>query len=124
MSACIVGIGTDIVDVERIRRAMRSPRFIKRILRPEELPQCPTPEWVAGRWAAKEAVAKALGVHLKWHDVAILPDADGRPTVALRDGSLERAVRVHLSISHERTVAVAVVVAEALASRSDTISSG
>lgn len=121
MSARIVGVGTDIVDVERIGRAMRSPRFLPRILRADELRANPTPEWVAGRWAAKEAVAKALGLHLKWHDVAIVAEKDGKPSVVLHNQAARDELRIHLSISHERRMAVAVVVVEAVESDSDTI---
>jgi len=117
----ILGIGTDVVEIERIRAAMHSPRFLDRILRPDE--RCPreTAEWVAGRWAAKEAVAKALGVHLKWHDVAIVSAEDGKPTVVLSDAVNNMDLTVHLSISHERSVAVAMVVVETVDLKSDTI---
>jgi len=117
----ILGIGIDIVDIGRIRAAMRSPRFLSRILRPEEKPSCPSAEWVAGRWAAKEATAKALGIHLKWHDVAIESGSDGKPAVRLAEPLQRLDISIHLSISHERSYAVAMVVAESVEPNSDTI---
>ncbi len=58
----IVGLGIDIVEVARIAEAMKNPRFIERILTPIEREFCTTPQKVAGRWAAKEAIAKAVGL--------------------------------------------------------------
>jgi holo-[acyl-carrier protein] synthase len=116
-----LGIGVDIVDIERIRAAMRSPRFLTRILRPDETRPCPSAEWVAGRWAAKEATAKALGIHLKWHDVAIVSGPDGKPAVQLAKRAESQNLAIHLSISHERNCAVAMVVAESVERSSDTI---
>ncbi len=111
----IVGLGTDIVEIERIVVAMRNPRFVYRILTPRELAMCRTPQCVSGRWAAKEAIAKAIGLPLTWQQVEVLPDETGAPkvTVASRDFDPVR-LRIHVSISHERTHAVAVAVLERL----------
>lgn len=105
----IVGIGVDLVSVARIAEAMRKPGFLPRILTEAERAYAITPAQVAGRWAAKEAVAKALGTHLKWHDVVIENDADGKPTVQLAHAT---DLNLHVSISHERDMAVAFVVVE------------
>lgn len=121
MTSRILGIGTDVVEIKRIRSAMRSPRFLERILRPDERCKRETAHWVAGRWAAKEAAAKALGVHLKWHDVAIVSAEDGKPTVVLFDAVRNQGIKVHLSISHERSVAIAMVVVETVDLKSATI---
>lgn len=121
MRARILGIGTDIVEIARIRSAMASPRFLSRILTEAERRPNPSAEWVAGRWAAKEAVAKAAGIDLKWHDVEIGNDESGRPFALLRRNLELGPVAVHVSISHERGYAVAMVVVESADSESDTI---
>ncbi len=111
----IIGIGTDLVEIARIEEAMANPAFVKRILTPAEEQVCTTPERVAGRWAAKEALSKALPDLNNWHDVEILNDKDGRPVVTLADTvEIELGSRVIVSISHERSMASAVAIVEAL----------
>jgi len=105
-------IGTDIVEVARIERSMRRPGFLTRILTPEELIANPTPTWVAGRWAAKEAVAKCLDARPGWHDVTISTGPTGAPFVKVSDRFLEPGHRLHVSISHEKAFAVAVAILE------------
>lgn len=105
----IQGIGADVVQIERIRRAMRNPRFVKRILTQEERAYAGSPVFVAGRWAAKEAIAKAVGRPLSWQDVEVLPGEDGAPKVRWRNGW---SLRIFVSISHERSVAFAVAIWE------------
>jgi phosphopantetheine--protein transferase-like protein len=109
----IVGLGIDLVEIDRIRRAMENPRFIQRILTPLEREYAVTPFQVAGRWAAKEAVAKAIGLKLKWHQIEILPNEFGEPVAEVKspDYDLKR-MRLKISISHERTHAVAVAILE------------
>lgn len=106
----IQGLGIDVVEVARIERAMRRPRFLERILTPGERETELTPARVAGRWAAKEAAAKAIDLSLTWQDVEVLHDASGRPL--LKFATPLHGTRVHLSISHERGLAAAVVVVE------------
>jgi holo-[acyl-carrier protein] synthase len=119
----IVGIGTDIVDVWRLRRMDAGHRdsFIRKNLSPEEISLIPAsnPEpFLAGRYAAKEALAKALGSRsLGNASITILNDADGRPViedaerlVANRDP--RESYGFHLSISHSFDYAVAFVVIE------------
>lgn len=106
----IEGLGLDIVEVSRIAEAMQRDGFLERVLTPAERGLGLTPERVAGRWAAKEALAKALGMKLSWQDVEILNAPDGRPVVAVQ--GLGDDLRVHVSISHERGLAVATAIVE------------
>ncbi|MFN3683337.1 MAG: holo-ACP synthase [Fimbriimonadaceae bacterium] len=105
----IAGLGIDLVSVDRIRRAMANPRFTQRILTKRERGAGDlTAEHVAGRWSAKEAVSKCLGRPLRWHDVEVLPDANGAPRAFLREGLLPEGCAILLSITHERSMAAAV----------------
>jgi len=109
----IVGLGVDLIEVARIRRAMRDPRFLARILTAAERSDPMTPERVAGRWAAKEAVAKAVGVFLRWHDVEINNLPSGQPVATLVESAhLLEGQALHISISHVKGHAVAVAVLE------------
>ena len=109
----IVGLGIDIVEIERIRRAMQNPRFLERILTPAEREYCTSAQRVAGRWAAKEAVAKAVGLQLSWQDVEILPDETGEPRAKVDSRHLDPGrMKLKVSISHERKNAVAVATLE------------
>lgn len=102
-----------MVEIDRIARAMRRPRFLERVLTPLEREFCIKPQQVAGRWAAKEAVVKALGLPLSWHEVEILPDELGVPRAQVRSVHYDPSrLRINVSISHERTHAVAVAVLE------------
>lgn len=103
-------IGLDIVDVGRISQAMQNPRFIERILHPDERVCRLDPMHVAGRWAAKEAIAKALGTNPRWHDVIITNDHTGAPVAHVAPDRLPAGNRVLLSITHERDVAAAVAI--------------
>lgn len=120
--------GVDVVAVERIRRATArwGNRFIQRIFSPAEATLCNgRAESLAARWAAKEAVAKLLGVGLRgiggaggvaFHDIETLADAHGRPTVILRGAAQARADelridRISLSLSHDHGMAIAIAVA-------------
>jgi holo-[acyl-carrier protein] synthase len=102
-----LGVGVDAVEVARIARALAWPRFAARVLTAKERALGLRPEQVAGRWAAKEAVAKAVGVHLGWQDLSVLNDDLGRPYVEWT----AHGPTVHVSITHERDLAIAVVVA-------------
>lgn len=121
----IIGLGTDLVELERIRRVYEKwhIKFLNRFLREEELLHMPTSPitWIAGRFAAKEACAKALGTGFQngilWQDLLILPDKLGKPQIFLKGKALERAKDLgvhayHLSISHEKTMACAIVIME------------
>lgn len=114
----IVGIGVDIVQIARIESAMRRPGFVERILHPDERAMARGPEWVAGRWAAKEAIAKCLGRSLRWHDVIVNTTKIGAPEVILRRPDLnDPPLRLHLSISHDHGCAVAFAIAESESDR-------
>ncbi len=108
----ILRVGIDIVEVDRIRRAMRHERFLERILTPAERAVARGPLWVAGRWAAKEAVAKCLDARPQWQDVEVLPGERGEPLATVSGRWLPQGTRVHVSISHERGSAVAMAVLE------------
>ncbi|MCX7798882.1 MAG: holo-ACP synthase [Fimbriimonadales bacterium] len=107
----IEAIGVDMVSVPRIERAMRNPRFVPRVLSPVETEgRMVTPAFVAGRWAAKEAVAKCLGAPIPWHDVEIVSNAGEAPRVRVNPVRLPPGRTVLLSISHEREAAIAVAI--------------
>lgn len=109
----ILGIGIDIVSVERIQLAMRRPGFLTRVLTEPERSRSLSAASVAGRWAAKEAVAKCLGCKLGWHDVVIEPSVDGRPEVTItRSGVVSDNEMVHVSITHDHGMAAAVAIWE------------
>lgn len=119
------GIGTDIIEVERVRKAGErwGEKFLKRVFTPGEVAFCRSrrDRWacLAGRLAAKEAVLKALGVGLsgcRWVDVEVERKAGGRPGVILSGAAAriagEQGVEeVLLSIAHDRGKAVAFAVA-------------
>jgi holo-[acyl-carrier protein] synthase len=115
----IVGIGIDVVDVERLARALaRTPRLADRLFTDGER-RATRPESLAARFAAKEAVAKALGAPggLRWRDAEVVTDPTGRPRLEVHGGVAEEAASQgittwHLSLSHDASVATAVVVAE------------
>ena len=115
----IVGVGTDIVDVARFEAALaRTPALRIRLFTQSEqkLPL----RSLAARFAAKEALAKALGAPngLRWLDATVLREPDGRPSLRV-EGSVARRARelgvtsLHVSLSHDGGLACAVVVAEA-----------
>jgi holo-[acyl-carrier protein] synthase len=113
----VIGVGVDLVDLDRFAASMqRTPGLRERLFTPaeRELPL----DSLAARFAAKEAVAKALGAPpgLQWHDVEVGRDAAGRPTLTLT-GTVAAAAAAagatswHLSLSHDAGAAVAMVVA-------------
>lgn len=104
----VKGLGIDLVEMVRIAKAMRNPRFVLRILTPRERLQALTVEYVAGRWAAKEAIAKAWPQALNWHDVEILSAPTGQPVAYIRG----KSEGILISITHERTHAAAVAIVQ------------
>lgn len=114
----IIGIGVDVVDVARFEDTLRrTPGVVERLLLPAER-EHPI-EGLAARFAAKEALAKALGApgNLAWHDAEVARDPDGRPRLLVRGSVAAAADRLgvrhwHVSLSHDGGAAVAVVVAE------------
>ena len=115
----IVGIGVDIVDIPRFERSLvRTPRLLDRLFTAAE--RGLKPHSLAARYAAKEALIKALGgsdgVH--WTDIEVASEPSGRPVFALTgETAATVAARgvtaVHLSLSHDAGLATAYVVAEA-----------
>lgn len=114
----IVGIGVDLVDIERFERSLaRTPRLSERLFSASE--RALKPRSLAARYAAKEALIKALGgsdgVH--WTEIEITPEESGRPWFTL-SGTTAAVVAargittLHLSMSHDAGLATAYVVAE------------
>ena len=112
-------LGVDIIKIERIVDALRKHgrRFPLRILTPaEDAYVRDRPENLAGRWAAKEAVSKVLGLGVRgvgWREIEIVRLPTGQPTIQLHDRAKVRAEqlgmdRIAVSISHERDYAVAI----------------
>ncbi|MGL5829613.1 MAG: holo-ACP synthase [Angustibacter sp.] len=110
-----VGVGIDVVALGRFANTIsRTPGLLARLFTPAErtLP----PRSLAGRFAAKEALAKALGAPggLSWQDAEVIREPSGQPRFVLR-GTVEAAAtargvsRVHLSISHDGDIATAIV---------------
>jgi holo-[acyl-carrier protein] synthase len=114
----IIGVGIDVVDIARFGgRLERTPRLLERLFTPSE--RILRTESLAARFAAKEALAKALGapVGLHWADVTVARDDDGRPHLQVSGTVAARAERLgvhrlHVSLSHDAGVASAVVIAE------------
>jgi holo-[acyl-carrier protein] synthase len=119
----IVGIGVDLVDVERVKRlADRHDTFIQRVFTPGEIAYCERQaspaECYAARWAAREACRKALGGirHMRWHDVQVDRAPSGAPRLLLEGTSKSRmdalgVTEVMVALTHERRMAAAFCVA-------------
>ncbi len=114
-------MGVDLVEVKRVEKACRhwGERFKARIFTPAELELCEgRPQCLAARFAAKEAVAKALGTGIgpvDWKEIEVLRDGSGKPCLKLSGKALERAMELgvkgwSISLAHSRTMAVAIVV--------------
>ncbi len=112
-------LGIDIIRVDRIRKTLErfGDRFTKRVLTPAEQRYVRgRPETMAGRWAAKEAVSKVLGLGVRgigWRDIEVERLPTGQPAVRLHGRAARRAeqlgmARVAVSISHEADYAVAI----------------
>ena len=119
----MITIGTDIVDVDRVSSARDA--LLARVLLPAERTYClgqASPDLhVAGRFAAKEAVFKALRPpspnKISWHDIEVINEPGGAPRAILTGAAREHAsnvgiVAVHISLSHVRDFAVATAVCE------------
>lgn len=120
----IVGIGVDVVELARFERAAsRTPALLARLFSESEQVQDGRQlslRSLAARFAAKEAMIKALGdsTGIGWHDMPVVSDGERNPSFQLRGGAAQIAeergiVRVHLSMSHDAGVAIAYVIAEA-----------
>lgn len=122
----IVGIGTDIIECERIDRMIRrhADHFVHRVFTNSEIRYCSgrksSDQHFAGRWAAKEAILKALGTGwiagILWTDVEVVNESSGRPVVKLHGGAAKVAEKkgirvVEISISHCKAYATALALA-------------
>lgn len=114
----IVGVGVDVVPVERFLESLRrTPGLGERLFTPVE--RALPPASLAARFAAKEALAKALGAPggLSWQDVEVVRTVEGRPLLEVRGTVAQAAAalgvrRWHVSLSHDGGMATAMVVAE------------
>ena len=115
----IVGVGIDVCDVSRFAETVhRRPGLVQRLFTPAEAERPVASQ--AARFAAKEALAKALGAPsgLSWLDAEVLTDGTGRPSFAITGTVAARALdlgvaNIHVSLSHDAGIASAVVVCEA-----------
>jgi len=110
-------IGTDIIQINRIERSLAKfgDKFKQRFLHPEEIQIVQKSESIAGFWAAKEAISKALGcgigLELSFHDIIISKNQRGAPvfTLTKKAQNLHKIKTSSLSISHDGGFAIAVV---------------
>jgi holo-[acyl-carrier protein] synthase len=119
----VVGLGVDLVDVERVEDILaRRKTFRQRVFTPEEIEYCESQgspaACYAARWAAREACRKALGGinDMGWKDVSVRRDASGPPRITLQGTSKRRASELGVSevlvtLTHERRMAAAVCLA-------------
>jgi holo-[acyl-carrier protein] synthase len=124
----VLGIGTDLIEIKRIEESLArfGGRFMKRVFTPGEIAYCQgkkknSSESFAARFAAKEAGAKALGTGISrgvsWKEIEVRRQPGHRPTLHWSGRAAERAaemgiVRTELSLTHSRSMAMAVVVVE------------
>lgn len=114
----ILGVGIDVVDIGRFGESLeRTPAMRERLFTAQERER-PLAS-LAARFAAKEALAKALGAPtgMAWHDAEVVSEATGDPQFEIRGSVLARANTlgvgsVHVSLSHDAGIASAVVVLE------------
>lgn len=122
----IKGIGTDIIEIERIEKAIRNRSFLYKIFNENELLDLNGNNLkvnsLAGKFSAKEAVSKALGTGIRGFslkDIEILKDNMGKPYAILKNNAEKLAYsfgnyNIHVSISHSRGNAVAVAILEVI----------
>jgi holo-[acyl-carrier protein] synthase len=123
----IYGIGIDLIEIERMQRAISrtGERLIERVYTDTEQAYCRMQHLpyacYAARFAAKEALLKALGTglrqHMRWRDIEVCRDHLGKPSLRLYGYLQERCVaegirHIHLSLSHSATCAIAQVILE------------
>ena len=114
----IIGVGIDVVDIERFAETLeRTPAVLERLFTPEE--RVLGIASLAARFAAKEALAKSLGAPggMHWTDARVVQDEHGKPSLEV-GGTVQARARAlgvdcfHLSMSHDAGIASAVVIAE------------
>ncbi|WP_239617829.1 holo-ACP synthase [Cohnella mopanensis] len=127
----ILGIGLDVVELARMDKILSGPgsrKFAERVLTARESEEWASLqprralEFISGRFAAKEAVVKAIGCGIGatvgFKDIEVLPDEWGKPVCSLSHASVgrlgwtEEAYRIHIAITHERSIAAATALIE------------
>ncbi|MGL4570137.1 MAG: holo-ACP synthase [Clostridium sp.] len=119
----IIGIGTDIIEIERVKKAVeRNPKFLEKMFTEREIEFLRSrnlkSETIAGSFSAKEAVSKALGTGIRgfaFSDIEVLRDSLGKPEVILSDKItklMNISLKVQVSISHNNDSAIAFAVIE------------
>ncbi len=114
----VAGIGVDLVDIARFEEHVaKTPKLLERLFVAAELDA--STKTIAGRFAAKEALIKALGGSggVTWHEIEITKNEQGKPEIITSGKTAETVAAagissLHLSISHDAGMAVAMVVAE------------
>lgn len=117
-----VSVGTDIIEVDRIKNAMKDENFKNRVFTENEILYCEAKnedikfQHYAARFAGKEAVFKAVSQYLNnkysinWLDVEIINDERGKPCVIIKNNKLDN-VKLDISLSHIREIATATAIA-------------
>ena len=117
-----IKIGTDIIEVERIKNAMENAEFSTRVFTPEEIEYCESGvdkikyQRYAARFAAKEAVFKAISpilankFDIEWKDIEVIKDDQDRPYIKIYNDKVKDVV-IDISMSHVETYAIATAVA-------------
>ena len=113
----IVGIGIDLIEVDRVNKTMgQHPRFLDRVFTPEEVRYSRgkknAAQHLAARFAAKEAFFKALGRRIAWAEVGVVNLPSGRPLLQVTAKENLGFSRAHLSLTHLRSHAQAMVILE------------
>lgn len=122
----IIGIGTDIAEVGRIAKSIENKAFLEKVFSSGEIRYCEKKsnkaESYAARFAAKEAFFKALGTgwrgSMAFHEVEVVCDELGKPSLQINGKTAEsiedkKIGKMHLSLSHVKEMAIAMVVLEA-----------
>lgn len=119
----IIGIGTDIIEIDRIEKAIKQKGFLNKVFTDKEIEMFKAKsyksETIAANFAAKEAVSKALGTGFRgftFRDIEVLRNNLGKPIVNLSSNIeskfLEHEYIVHISLSHNKTNAIAYAIIE------------
>ena len=116
----IYGTGVDVCSIERLEQSLiRTENLAARLFHENEQPL--SPQSLAARFAAKEALAKALGTPsiLTWNEIEVVKDSLGKPSLVFHGKTWDRIrelgeLKFHLSMSHDGPVAVATVVVESI----------
>jgi len=118
-----VNVGIDIIEIDRIKRSIKNPRFLSRIFSPSELKyfsqRCFNPSTIAGNFCVKEAFAKAMGTGIRgfsFNEISVLRDYMGTPYISLSGKAKETlkskitGSNMAVSISHSKNMATGIVI--------------